>query len=155
LACGALGIALAAGAAAAPPPGRVSMPAPGAGNAASGRLNALGSRATEHPASTLDLRAPAELPSERPEDVHPLAARSAIEPSLAPREVLRTRLEEELPSLGTSGTVRPMSRAEEIAQRFRREGLPVARLFETRSALVSLGLNPRGKPGIWLVQKLP
>jgi hypothetical protein len=48
-----------------------------------------------------------------------------------------------------------MSRAEEIAHRFRHEGLPVARLFESRSALVSLGLNQRGKPGIWLIQKLP
>jgi hypothetical protein len=37
--------------------------------------------------------------------------------------------------------------------RVHREGLPVARLFETKSALVHLGLNPRGKPGLWLVQK--
>jgi hypothetical protein len=42
-----------------------------------------------------------------------------------------------------------------MARRFRREGLPVARLFENHSALVSLGLNSRGKPGIWLIQKLP
>jgi hypothetical protein len=41
----------------------------------------------------------------------------------------------------------------EIAQRVRREGLPVARLFETKSALLHLGLNQRGKPGLWLVQK--
>ena len=48
-----------------------------------------------------------------------------------------------------------MSRAEQLATRFRREGLPVARLFESHSALLSLGLNQRGKPGIWLIQKLP
>jgi hypothetical protein len=34
-----------------------------------------------------------------------------------------------------------------------REGLPVARLFETKGALLHLGLNPKGKPGLWLVQK--
>jgi len=45
--------------------------------------------------------------------------------------------------------------AEQIATRFRHEGLPIARLFESRSALISLGLNARGKPGIWLIQKLP
>jgi hypothetical protein len=45
------------------------------------------------------------------------------------------------------------SRAQEMAQRFHREGLPVARLWETHSALLSLGLNQRGKPGLWLIQK--
>ena len=29
----------------------------------------------------------------------------------------------------------------------------MARLFENKSALVHLGLNPKGKPGLWLVQK--
>jgi hypothetical protein len=47
------------------------------------------------------------------------------------------------------------SRAEELTRRFHRQGLPVARLLETHSAMVSLGLSPRGKPGIWLIQKLP
>ena len=46
------------------------------------------------------------------------------------------------------------SRAEAMVQRFRHEGLPVARLWEGHSGFVSLGLNARGKPGIWLVQKL-
>jgi hypothetical protein len=41
-----------------------------------------------------------------------------------------------------------------MAQRFRREGLPLARLWENHTALVSLGLNSKGKPGIWLVQKI-
>jgi hypothetical protein len=45
------------------------------------------------------------------------------------------------------------SRVKQIAERFHREGLPVARLWETHSALLSLGLNGRGKPGLWLVQK--
>jgi hypothetical protein len=48
---------------------------------------------------------------------------------------------------------RPMSRAEEFTRRVHREGLPVARLWESKSALISLGLNQRGKPGLWLIQK--
>jgi hypothetical protein len=42
---------------------------------------------------------------------------------------------------------------QDLVQRVHREGLPVARLFETKSALLHLGLSPRGKPGLWLVQK--
>jgi hypothetical protein len=42
-----------------------------------------------------------------------------------------------------------------FAQRVHREGVPFARLWENKSALVSLGLNQRGKPGLWLVQKIP
>jgi hypothetical protein len=45
------------------------------------------------------------------------------------------------------------SRVKQLAERFHREGLPVARLWETHSALLSLGLNQRGKPGLWLIQK--
>ncbi len=48
---------------------------------------------------------------------------------------------------------REMGRTEALARRFRREGLPIARLWENHSALVSLGLNAKGKPGLWLVQK--
>jgi hypothetical protein len=48
---------------------------------------------------------------------------------------------------------RTPGRVEELALRFHREGLPLARLWETKSALVSLGLNPKGKPGLWLTQK--
>jgi hypothetical protein len=49
---------------------------------------------------------------------------------------------------------RVVGRVQAMAERFRHEGLPVARLWENHSALVSLGLNSRGKPGIWLVQKI-
>jgi hypothetical protein len=47
-----------------------------------------------------------------------------------------------------------MSQAEIIARRIHREGLPLARLWESKSALLSVGLNQRGKPGIWLTQKI-
>jgi hypothetical protein len=57
--------------------------------------------------------------------------------------------------LATSGQhARIEGHVEAFAHRFRREGLPVARLWENHAALVSLGLNGKGKPGIWLVQKV-
>jgi hypothetical protein len=49
---------------------------------------------------------------------------------------------------------KPLAPAEEFARRVHREGLPVARLFESKTALISLGLNPKGKPGLWLTQKI-
>jgi hypothetical protein len=65
-------------------------------------------------------------------------------------------LKDQLPSLGAEagGPVRTMGRAEEIVRRVHREGLPLARLWESHSTLVSLGLNGRGKPGLWLIQKV-
>jgi hypothetical protein len=48
---------------------------------------------------------------------------------------------------------KPAARMAELVRRLHREGLPVARLWENRSALVSLGLNQRGKPGLWIIQK--
>jgi hypothetical protein len=49
---------------------------------------------------------------------------------------------------------RVMSQAEIFARRVHREGLPIARLFESKSALLSIGLNKRGKPGLWFTQKI-
>jgi len=43
---------------------------------------------------------------------------------------------------------------QDLVRRVHSEGLPVARLFESKSALVHLGLSPKGKPGLWLVQKI-
>ena len=43
---------------------------------------------------------------------------------------------------------------QDFVRRVHQEGLPVARLFESRSALLHLGLSPKGKPGLWLVQKV-
>jgi len=60
----------------------------------------------------------------------------------------------ELPGMGAErAPARVPSRAEEFAQHVRREGLPLARLWENKSALLSLGLNKKGKPGLWIVQK--
>jgi hypothetical protein len=48
---------------------------------------------------------------------------------------------------------RTMSQAEIFARRVHQEGLPVARLFQSKSALLSIGLNKKGKPGLWFSQQ--
>jgi hypothetical protein len=59
-----------------------------------------------------------------------------------------------LPDLGNGGRgMRDESRVEQFARQVHREGLPVARLWENDNALVSLGLNTHGKPGLWILQK--
>jgi hypothetical protein len=93
-----------------------------------------------HP--SLDLRAPSSVPG--------AAKAESGFPSLR-RASFGGMEQVELPQLGAQGRV--PSRAEEFARRVHREGLPVARLWENKSALVSLGLNQRGKPGLWLSQK--
>jgi hypothetical protein len=57
------------------------------------------------------------------------------------------------PRLGETN-FRTMSQTQVLALRIRREGLPIARLLESKSALLSIGLNQRGKPGLWLTQKV-
>jgi hypothetical protein len=47
-----------------------------------------------------------------------------------------------------------MSPLETMAHNFHQEGLPMARLFENQDSLVHLGLNQKGKPGLWIVHKL-
>lgn len=159
-----LSLALAAAAVAAPPPGRgTSVNAQWhTGNAGGGRFmsSALHANADRAMASKLDLRAPAEIVSGSgmAGELRTVSGDTPAFPSFRHDRLEATpaRLEEQLPSLGAVDlAMRPMSRAEQLATRFRREGLPVARLFESRTALVSLGLSQRGKPGIWLIQKLP
>ena len=47
-----------------------------------------------------------------------------------------------------------MSPVENMAHNFRRQGLPVARLFQNGNLLVHLRLSPKGKPGLWFVREL-
>lgn len=115
---------LASGALAAPPQGRMQP-----------RIQA--------PAQHLDLRAPS----------HAMEAEKS--PSAFPSMVHRqnpSQARSELPLLG-SDSMHARPTIQEFVHKVRQEGLPVARLFETKSALVHLGLSPRGKPGLWLVQK--
>jgi hypothetical protein len=47
-----------------------------------------------------------------------------------------------------------MSPMESLVHNYRQDGLPVAKLFQSNESLVHLGLNPKGKPGLWIVHKL-
>jgi hypothetical protein len=96
----------------------------------------------------LDLRPPASaLPMEDKS--------STVFPSSLHRHIMGASEESDLPALGTqAASGRIPGRVEEFVHRVHREGLPVARLWENKSALVSLGLNQRGKPGLWIVQKV-
>jgi len=47
---------------------------------------------------------------------------------------------------------RVASPVERLVGRVRREGLPIARLWKSESALLSIGLNQRGKPGVWFTK---
>jgi hypothetical protein len=116
-----------------------------------------------HPASTPFSRPAVGAASSRPPhlDLRPPSARelgdfpgaSADRPSWGRPRTPGGR-ESNLPALGAdAGEVRTMSRVESFARRVHREGLPLARLWENHSALVSVGLNAKGKPGLWLVQK--
>ncbi len=60
-----------------------------------------------------------------------------------------------LPGLATSATdFHFASPSERFVGRIRREGLPFARLWKSDSALLSIGLNKRGKPGVWFTKTL-
>jgi hypothetical protein len=59
------------------------------------------------------------------------------------------------PSGAGLAALRMESKVQEWERRVPREGLPVARLWETKTALLHVGLSPRGKPGLWLIQKVP
>ncbi len=74
----------------------------------------------------------------------------------ARRVLASAQYEDQLPALGATdeSAARTMSRAEVFTRRLHREGIPIIRLWEGHTAFVSLGLNQRGKPGLWLIQKV-
>ena len=72
-------------------------------------------------------------------------------PDLSSRDYLRNL---SLPMMGGDGRgIRDQSPTEQLARQVHREGLPLARLWQNDQALVSLGLNRKGKPGLWIIQK--
>jgi hypothetical protein len=80
---------------------------------------------------------------------------SSTFPSSRHRQTPSAQEDIRLPGLGSeSSQPRARGRAEEFVQRAHREGVPLARLWENKSALVSLGLNQKGKPGLWIIQKI-
>jgi hypothetical protein len=95
----------------------------------------------DHGARPLDLRPPELLPKTNDDF-----------PGSANRHLLGSETKN-TSNLAEFSMTKPMSPAEAFARRVHKEGLPVARLWETHSALLSIGLNPKGKPGLWLIQK--
>jgi hypothetical protein len=114
----------------------------------------------EHPSTAqLDLRPPVNpAPATVQDGAAALASTffpSAIYHLNLGKADLGTDDRSRLPALGTGEvSFRTMSQAEIVARRIHREGLPVARLWESKSALLSIGLNQKGKPGLWLIQKV-
>jgi hypothetical protein len=92
------------------------------------------------PSGRLDLRPPSEIVAGT--DATDSSVRSERPASARPKQF------EVTPAAASSRTV------ETMAQSFRQQGLPVARLFENKDSLVHLGLNQKGKPGLWIVHKL-
>jgi hypothetical protein len=129
-AAGITGLFLVSSAMAAPPQARQAKPHPQNSSQSAG----------QH----LDLRAPA--PAEA-------AEKSAAFPSMGNQRRLGSAEQLARPVLG-SDNMRNRPGVQDFVRRVHQEGLPVARLFESRSALLHVGLSPRGKPGLWLVQKV-
>jgi hypothetical protein len=96
------------------------------------------------PGQHLDLRAPSPAID--------VSERTSSFPSMSRRHSLGSQDPVQLPALGADG-MRSRQGVQDFVRRVHREGLPIARLFESKSALVHLGLSPKGKPGLWLVQK--
>lgn len=93
----------------------------------------------------LDLRAPVPAAD--------VSEKTSAFPSVSHRHSLGSPVQVQLPAFGTD-SIRSRPGIQEFVRRVHHEGLPIARLFESKSALVHLGLSPKGKPGLWLVQKI-
>jgi hypothetical protein len=46
----------------------------------------------------------------------------------------------------------PSVRLQQLARKFRRTGLPVLRLWESRHSVLAIGLSPRGVPGLYFTR---
>jgi hypothetical protein len=99
----------------------------------------------------LELRAPLDL--RPPATVFDSQKTLAAFPSSLRRQLFGVGLSEGFEA-SAGRQARIPGRIEEFARRAHREGLPVARLWENKTALLSLGLNQKGKPGLWIVQKV-
>jgi hypothetical protein len=144
----------AAAAVAGPPPGGTSG---GLLGRASGLLTATPSHS---PAShidfqRLDLRPPESLAGGRAFAPGPVGDSQAPFPSAKRAPLGTTTAAEDLPGAGNLATLHMESNLHELVRHVPHEGLPVARLWETKTALLHVGLSPRGKPGLWLIQKVP
>ena len=114
-----------------------------------GRLQLRPQSPIQASAQHLDLRAPFHAV-----DAGNVAEKTASTfPSMAHRQSQNPAQDQAGISSFASEGMHARPAIQDFVRKVHREGLPVARLFETKSALVHLGLSPRGKPGLWLVQK--
>jgi hypothetical protein len=102
------------------------------------------SRQIQIPARQLDLSAPAHA-IESSIKVPAFSSMSHQQTVASPQQGRFANLE--------SGSVHMQPSMEDRVRLFRRDGLPVARLWENKSMLLHLGLNQKGKPGLWIIQK--
>ncbi len=102
-------------------------------------------------AAHLDLRLPINYSAatiDPPENAHSPASSFRLAYSDMNERILAADLHTD------DRSFRMASRPAIFVSRVRREGLPFARLWESKSALLSIGLNRNGKPGLWLTQKI-
>ncbi len=112
-----------------------------------------GSVRNERESARLDLRAPTDFAAARAASKYGVepSASSAVTFTSPRRAAMNEPVEENFRSLGNTGlgntglAMKNISPAEDLTRRFHREGLPVARLWETHSAMLSLGLSPAGQ----------
>jgi hypothetical protein len=158
---GLCGLGLMSAAIAAPPQNgaRPLLAAAGSARSTSVADTAFTRRAHASPAVQLDL----QLPGRSPPAINQGAATgfasmsfpSAIHHLDLARADFGTNDRYQPRTVGLSETsFRTLGQAQILALRIRREGLPIARLLESKSALLSLGLNQRGKPGLWVTQNI-
>jgi hypothetical protein len=95
-------------------------------------------------ARPLDLSAPTHLVA-APNGVSAFASMSHQRSSGSPEQGRFANL--------ASGSLPTRPSIQERARLFHRDGFPVARLWESNSTLLHLGLNEKGKPGLWILQK--
>jgi hypothetical protein len=106
---------------------------------------AHGSKSTEREAPHLDLRAPSQNSTSTQAPATTVQGGHRLFENNGP---FRT---EQLDSARDGHINSPL---QNVVHNFQREGLPIAKLFQNDSSLVHLGLNPKGKPGLWIVHKL-
>jgi hypothetical protein len=102
-------------------------------------------RQTQLPARQLDLSAP--------EHVIEASSKAAAFSSLSHQQTVASPEQGRFANLA-SGSMHSQPNLQDRVLLFRRDGLPVARLWENKSTLLHLGLNQKGKPGLWLMQKM-
>jgi hypothetical protein len=56
---------------------------------------------------------------------------------------------------GPAPRLTSMTRIQELVRNQPRDGVPLARLWQSRGAALNLGVSPRGKPGLYFVKAVP